>query len=67
MSPFNLAQVEQELKELHAKMEAPGFWDDVEAAQKVNKQVKALSDRLEHYNKLYADVSDTLELCEMAA
>ena len=67
MSPFNLAQAEQELKELHAKMEAPGFWDDVDAAQKVNKQVKMLSDRLEHYNKLVGDVSDTLELCEMAA
>ncbi|MBQ9988492.1 MAG: peptide chain release factor 2 [Clostridia bacterium] len=66
MSPFNLAECEARIKELHEQMEAPAFWDDVDAAQKVNKEVKMLTDRVTSYNKLYTGVQETLELCELA-
>ena len=57
--------MQAQLKELHTQMEAPGFWDDPESAQKVNQQIKRLEDRIEHYQQLCTGVSDTLELCEM--
>ena len=48
-------------------MEAPGFWDDPEAAQKVNKQLKSVNDRIEHYESLKGGVEDTLDLCQMVS
>lgn len=47
-------------------MEAPGFWDDPDHAQKVNKRVKMLSDKLDGYQSLVSQVKDAQELCEMA-
>ncbi len=47
-------------------MEVPGFWDNVDAAQKINKQIKDLEYRLEDYDKLSAAVSDASELLSMA-
>ena len=46
-------------------METPGFWDDPDAAQKVNKQLKDVNDRIQQYEQLHDGVSDTLDLCEM--
>ena len=66
MSPFDPAGLKEELKELHTSLEAPGFWDDPEHAQKVNKRVKMLSDKLDGYQNLVGQVEDTQELCEMA-
>ena len=54
------------MRDLHEKMEAPGFWDDIEKAQKVNKQLKDISSRIEDYDRLNAAVSDAYELLLMA-
>ncbi len=66
MNPFDLPTLRASLKELHEKMEAPGFWDDIEQAQKVNKQLKDLSSRIEEHDTLNAAVSDAYELLSMA-
>ena len=46
-------------------MEAPGFWDDPDAAQKVNKQLKDVNDRIQQYEQLHDGVSDTLTLTQL--
>jgi peptide chain release factor 2 len=66
VSPFDLAKLKAEVKELQTQMEAPGFWDNVDAAQKVNKQVVDLNYRIQEYEKLFAAVSDAAELLQMA-
>jgi peptide chain release factor 2 len=43
-------------------MQAPGFWDDAEAAAKVSTEHKRASDRLEEFEALERDVADLSEL-----
>ena len=38
VSPFDLAGLDKTIKEIQEKMEAEGFWDDHEAAQKLLKE-----------------------------
>lgn len=62
-----MPKLKEQAKEYAAQMEAPGFWDDPEAAQKVNKQLKSVNDRIEHYESLKGGVEDTLDLCQMVS
>lgn len=55
-----------ELKDLQKSMEAPEFWDDVDGAQKVNKRIKDLTDRIDGFQSLLTAVSDAKELLAMA-
>jgi peptide chain release factor 2 len=48
-------------------MQAPGFWDDAEAAAKVSAEHARASRRLETFASLRADVEDLDGLVEMAA
>ena len=45
-------------------MQAPGFWDDSEAAAKVNTEHAQVSRRLEEFDSLERDVEDLAELAE---
>jgi peptide chain release factor 2 len=47
-------------------MQAPGFWDDNEAAAKVNSEYSRAQKKLELYDKLSADVEDLGSLAELA-
>ena len=48
-------------------MQAPGFWDDSEAAAKTSAQHSRLQRRLETFRALESDVADLDDLLEMAA
>jgi peptide chain release factor 2 len=48
-------------------MGEPGFWDDPEAAGKVNAEYARVNRRLETFTKLQADVDDLDGLMELAA
>jgi peptide chain release factor 2 len=48
-------------------MQAPGFWDDQEGAQKTATRHKRSQDRLTTFRSLEADAADLEELAEMAA
>ena len=48
-------------------MQAPGFWDEPEAAQRTATAHKRARDRLETFRALEADAADLDELAEMAA
>jgi peptide chain release factor 2 len=47
-------------------MQAPGFWDDQERAQKTSAAHKRAQQRLETFRSLEADAADLPELAEMA-
>ncbi len=48
-------------------MNAPDFWQNIDRANKMNAQLKAVSDQLDGYNKLLAsvdDLRDMIDLCD---
>jgi peptide chain release factor 2 len=51
---------------LEAQMQAPGFWDDAEAAAKVSSEHARASKRLRTFAELQSDVEDLDGLMEMA-
>ena len=58
MSPFDLAGLGEQLAEYRAQMEAPGFWENVEHANKVNRAVRPLENKLQTYQKLEGVLED---------
>lgn len=58
MSHFDLAKLENELAEYKAQMEEPGFWEDVERANKVNRAVRPIENKLETYRELERSLED---------
>ena len=43
-----------------------GFWEDVEAANKVNQRMKVITGKLDRYRRLESGVEDVNTLMEMA-
>ena len=56
----------EELKQLEAQMGEPDFWNDVDAANKVNQRAKTLQNKIARYKKLVAQCDDLHTLLEMA-
>ncbi len=65
-SAIGLAQLEREADELDAKAAAPGFWDNMEEAQKISQRTANIKDKISAYKQLLADHEDTLTLIELA-
>lgn len=63
---FNLAELNEELSGLKKRMEEPGFWDNIEEANKVNKKIKPLEDKINSYNALQRDFDDAETLLLLA-
>ncbi len=57
--------LKNELSELQSQMEAPGFWDDIKEAHKVNKKVKPIEDKLEQFGKLTQRLDDASVMLEL--
>ena len=62
---LDLQNKEERIIELERPMEAPGFWDDMDKAQKYMKELKNLKDSIETYNNLKSLYDDILVLIEM--
>lgn len=56
----------ERLDQLELSMEEPGFWDDIDASQKVMKEVKSLKDVIEEYDDLKTNYEDIETLIDMA-
>ncbi|MDL2235357.1 peptide chain release factor 2 [Christensenellaceae bacterium OttesenSCG-928-L17] len=65
MTHFDLAGLKEELAALEEKMAQPGFWDDVDTANKTNQQVKSVQGKIARYEKLSAAADDIETLVEM--
>jgi peptide chain release factor 2 len=63
---FNLAELNEELNGLKKRMEEPTFWDNIEEANKVNKKIKPLEDKINSYRTLQRDFEDTETLLLLA-
>ncbi len=63
---IGLKQMEKELEELDMRAAAPGFWDNMDNAQKVTQRAANLKDKIERYHGLVNTYNDTLTLIELA-
>jgi len=59
---FDLDQKKQRLSELEILTNEPTFWDDIEMANEVNKEVSSLKKIIFSVSKLKEEISDYLEL-----
>jgi peptide chain release factor 2 len=63
---FDLASLKEEKSTLEAQMGAEGFWDDVENANRVNQRIKAVTARLDKYDRISRQAEDVSALIELA-
>ena len=63
---IGLTQLRREAEELDAQAAAPGFWDNMEFAQKITQKAATVKGKIEAYERLVSDYQDTLTLIELA-
>lgn len=66
MTLFDLAGLEKRLVEINKEIEADGFWDSPEKAQKLLKEKKSLENKTSEYKKLETALDDIEVLIQMA-
>ncbi len=66
MTHFDVAHLEEQLTEYQEDMGSPGFWDDLERAQKVNQKAHSAESRLEHFKSLVRRADDLEVLIGLA-
>ena len=52
-------------EELKAEQAKDGFWEDMDNAQKVNRELSKIESKLKHYDKLFAQGEDLAVLIEL--
>ncbi|MBQ7809440.1 MAG: PCRF domain-containing protein, partial [Clostridia bacterium] len=62
---LGLERLREEVEMLEHKAAEPGFWDNMESAQKVLQKTSALKAKDEQYTNLVAKAEDCLALIEM--
>ncbi|MCR4630316.1 MAG: peptide chain release factor 2 [Treponema sp.] len=60
------AAIDKSIAEKEKLTEAPGFWDDHEAAEKVMSQIRKLKNRVEPWRKLLSEMNDLDAMYELA-
>ena len=63
---IGLDGLRRQAEELDAQASAPGFWDDMEFAQKMTQKAAGVKNKIETYERLVNDYHDTLTLIELA-
>lgn len=64
---LNVETVKADIAELEQRMAVPGFWDDMDAAQKVVQQLKALKAVVGAPDELAREIEDAATMVEMGA
>jgi peptide chain release factor 2 len=62
---LGLERIREEIEMLELKAAEPGFWDDMEKAQKVLQRTAGLKSKDENYLKLVSKSEDTMALIDM--
>ena len=62
---LGLEKLREEVEMLEHKSAEPGFWDNMEQAQKITQRMAALKGKDEAYQKLQSRVGDCMALIEM--
>ncbi|NLJ95100.1 MAG: peptide chain release factor 2 [Clostridiaceae bacterium] len=63
---LNLDETNRRISELELRSSEPGFWDDIEKAQNIQKEITALKKKTERYEKAKELLENVLVLCELA-
>ena len=63
---LDLDQLNQTLADYKAEMEAPGFWENVAYANKVNQKIKPIEDKIKSMARLSAKADDAAVLIDLA-
>lgn len=66
MNLFDLARLKEELHRTNKEIEQEDFWNNIEYAQKVMKDKKAMEDTIDGHTSLESTISDIEELIELA-
>lgn len=66
MNLFDLARLKEELHRTNKEIEQEDFWNNIEYAQKVMKDKKAMEDTINGHTSLESTISDIEELIELA-
>ncbi|MEX1377938.1 MAG: peptide chain release factor 2 [Eubacteriales bacterium] len=64
-SALHIDAAKKEHEELTLEMAAPGFWDDVDRAQTVNKKARALENKIKSINQVFQSIEDCQVMIEM--
>ncbi len=65
MFPFDLAHKDEQIAYLEDKIQAPDFWDDPEAAQKVMQELTGLKDDVETFGRMRRQHDDAYTLWQL--
>ena len=65
VSPFDVASLSDELKELNEEAEKPEVWSDVEKSKHVNQKIKGVQSKLDEYNGLKEHLENIGVLIEL--
>ena len=63
---LNIAGLREQLIEYQEDMASPGFWDDVDRAQKINQKMRSCEGRIKHYESLVSRIEDVDVMMELA-
>ena len=64
-SALHIDAAKKEHEELNLEMAAPGFWDNVDRAQTVNKRVKTLENKIKSISQVFQSIEDCQVMIEM--
>ena len=64
---LHIAKTSDEIAELEQRAQEPGFWENVERAQKIQRQMKHLQRKVDRFRKLQRDYDDLVVLCDLGA
>jgi len=64
---FDIPGCQRKVQELEEKMNDPNFWNDLEQAQKTNREIKYLKGKIDRYKKLKSRLEDLELLIELGS
>ena len=66
MTHFDVAKLREDLIEYQEDMASPGFWDDLERAQRVSAHAHQTEAKIQHYESLVSRADDVEVMMELA-
>ena len=64
---FDIPGCQRKVQKLEEKMNDPNFWNDLEQAQKTNREIKYLKGKIDRYKKLKSRLEDLELLIELGS
>ena len=62
---FDIDAKENRINELENVMKEPGFWNDIEKSNRINKEFTNIKKEISKYNKIKKSINDNKELLEL--